>query len=131
VNNIGDSLPSEPTSIIAATYPDAPNAPTLVLQDETTIEVAWTTNFNGGTPIDDYQVYWKRETDSSYLTFVLSTGNQKNHRVISGLQTGVRYDFKVQAKNDVGLCSFSPSSRFMAASVPSKPNAPVKVLADK
>jgi len=54
VNSIGDSAPSESVSIIAATIPDAPNKPTLVFQDESTIEVTWTSNFNGGTPIDDY-----------------------------------------------------------------------------
>ena len=38
-NSIGDSAPSEAKSIIAATIPDAPSEPTLVFQDETTLEV--------------------------------------------------------------------------------------------
>jgi hypothetical protein len=75
VNNIGDSLPSEAISIVAATIPEAPNQPTLVFQDETTIEIQWTTNFNGGTPIDDYEVYWKESTATVYVDYVLSTGN--------------------------------------------------------
>ena len=131
LNTIGSSPPSEAVSIIAATVPDPPNAPTLVFQDETTIEVEWTANFNGGTPIDDYQVYWKLSTDAEYLNFVLSTGNELTHEVPTGLEVGSLYDFKVRARNDVGLSSFSPESQFMAAKVPSKPATPTKAQADR
>lgn len=88
MNSIGDSAPSEAKSIIAATFPDAPNAPTLVFQDEASIEIAWIANFNGGTPIDDYEVHWKLSTDTEYLDNVLSTGNTVSHLVDDGLDTG-------------------------------------------
>ena len=91
----------------------------------------WTANFNGGTPIDDYQVFWKLSTDSEYLNYVLSTGNALTHEVLTGLDVGNLYDFKVRAKNDVGLSSFSPESQFMAAKVPSKPATPTKASADR
>lgn len=130
-NSIGNSPPSEAKSIIAATTPDAPNAPTLVFQDENTIEVQWTANYNGGTPIDDYQVFWKLDTDADFLDSVLSTGNTLSYRVDIGLDTGLEYDFKVRARNDVGLSSFSSVSTFMAAKVPDAPAAPTSSFADR
>ena len=131
VNSIGESDPSPAESIIAATIPDAPNAPTLVFQDETNIEIAWTANFNGGTPIDDYEVHWKLSTDTDYLNSVLSTGNALSHEVTTGLEVGKEYDFKVRAKNDVDLSPFSASSRFMAARLAERPSAPTSSSADR
>jgi hypothetical protein len=43
---------------------------------------------------------------------------------------GAQYDFKVKAKNVVGLSIFSDTSTFMAARVPDPPTVPVKVSAD-
>jgi titin len=131
VNSIGQSDPSEAESIIAATAPDAPSEPALVFQDETSIEIAWTANFNGGTPIDDYEVHWKFSTDTEYLNYVLSTGNSLSHEVTTGLDVGEEYDFKVRARNDVGLSPFSAASRFMAAKLPAKPSAPTSSSADR
>ena len=88
-------------------------------------------NFNGGTPIDDYQVYWKESSASEYLNIILSTGNQLNHRIDVGFTTGTLYDFKVRARNDVGLGDFSSSSRFMAARVPYAPAKPTSSSADQ
>lgn len=131
MNSIGDSAPSEARSIIAATVPDAPSQPTLVAQDETSIQIAWTANFNGGTPIDDYEVYWKLSSASDYLDSVLSTGNALGHTVAVGLDTGLEYDFKVRAKNDVGVSEYSPVSRFMAARAADAPPAPTSSFADQ
>lgn len=130
VNGIGESVPSPATSIIAATVPDEPQAPTLRFSDETQIEIGWVTGYNGGTPITDFEVWWKESSASDFLNSVLSTGNNKYYRVTTGLTMGTQYDFKVKAKNVVGLSIFSSQSTFMAARVPDAPVVPIKVSAD-
>ena len=62
---------------------------------------------------------------------MLSTGNTLSHRVDVGLDTGLEYDFKVRAKNDVDLSAFSQVSTFMAARVPDAPAAPTSSGADQ
>lgn len=47
------------------------------------------------------------------------------------LTPGVIYDFKVRAHNDVGFSEWSEISYFMAATVPSVPEAPTKFSADQ
>lgn len=54
-----------------------------------------------------------------------------NNRVDVGLVTGKEYDFKVRARNDVGLGAFSPASRFMAARKSDAPAIPTKSFADQ
>jgi len=130
VNSNGESVPSQATSIIAATVPDEPQAPTLRFSDETSIEIGWVSGYNGGTPIQDYEVWWKKNSDSTFVDKVLSTGNNKYYRVTTGLTMGAQYDFKVKAKNVVGLSILSDTSTFMAARVPDAPTVPVKVSAD-
>jgi hypothetical protein len=61
---------------------------------------------------------------------IASTGNL-NVWTINDLTTGVLYDFKVQAHNDVGFGEFSPYIRLMAAVVPEQPAAPTKFSADQ
>lgn len=130
VNNIGDSGPSQAISIIAATVPDEPFTPVKQFSDETSIEVGWTPGYNGGTPIQDYEVWWKLSTDADFVNKVLSTGNNLYYKVTTGLVVGLEYDFKVKAKNVVGLSIFSDSARFMAARVPDAPAAPTKLSAN-
>ena len=76
-------------------------------------------------------MHWKHASASEYLDNVLSTGNELNHRVDVGLDTGELYDFKVRARNDVGLGAFSPVARFMAARVPDAPETPTSSQADQ
>ena len=95
--------------------------PTKVSSTKTSIEVSWTAPFNGGTSIDDYEVYWKKTTDSTYVLFAGSTGNLLNYEALN-LDTGILYNFKVRALNDVGLSPFSGEATIMAAV---KPDAPL------
>lgn len=91
--------------------------------------MSWTAPFNGGTPIDDYEVYWKKKTDSTYVLNVKSTGNLLLYEALN-LSTGLLYNFKVRAKNDVGLSSFSGEAEIMAAVRPGTPAIPTKTTAD-
>ena len=61
----------------------------------------------------------------------MSTGNTLSHLVDDGLDTGFEYDFKVKAKNDVGLSQFSAATRIMAARVPDGPSTPTSSFADR
>ena len=81
----------------------------------------WRANNKLGITIDDFEVHWKLSTDALFLNSVLTTGNVASHRVDSGLETGLMYDFKVLAKNDDGQSAFSTVSSFMAARVPDAP----------
>ncbi len=64
------------------------------------------------------------------MNSVLSTGNLLTYRVTTGLSVGKQYDFKVRAKNVVGLSEFSQVGTFMAARVPDAPLAPIKTSSD-
>jgi hypothetical protein len=61
---------------------------------------------------------------------MLTTENNNNYRVTTGLATGSQYDFIVRAKNVVDTSVDSLSARLMAARVPGAPAAPVKISAD-
>lgn len=91
--------------------------------------MSWTAPFNGGTPIDDYEVYWKKTTDSAYVLFAGSTGNLLEYEALN-LVTGLLYNFKVRAKNDVGLSPFSGEAVIMAAIKPGTPLVPTKTSAN-
>lgn len=86
--------------------------------------------YNGGDEIDDYEVDWKHEDEVYIWTTISSTSNLNTH-TITDLTTGLRYDFRVRAHNDVGFSSDSPSIRLMAAIVASQPAAPTKHSADQ
>ena len=54
---MGDSNPSAKIRVIAAHFPDAPTALSLVSQSKTQIVFSWTAGNDGGSPIRDYEVY--------------------------------------------------------------------------
>lgn len=59
-NRLGKSAASSEVTIYAAAVPDAPNAPTRVLgtNAQTTIDLQWTANSDGGSGITGYEVWW-------------------------------------------------------------------------
>jgi hypothetical protein len=100
----------------------------MIEAEETFIKIGWTSSYNGGDDIDDYEVDWKIDTNDLFTT-VLSSNNLL-HYTVEGLFRGRLYQFRVRAKNDVGLSDSSPEVTFMAARVPGKPLRPVKVSSD-
>jgi hypothetical protein len=52
--------------LIAATNPDTPGLPTLLESDKTYIKIGWTSEYNGGDELDDYEVDWKIDTNDVY-----------------------------------------------------------------
>ena len=59
-NRLGPSDPSSEVTVYAASVPDAPSAPTRVpdTNAQTTIDLEWTANGNGGSGITGYEIYW-------------------------------------------------------------------------
>ena len=57
-NEVGDSEPSDPTSLRAAVAPDAPSAPVKTFANGSTIEISWNAPAdNGGSVITKYEVF--------------------------------------------------------------------------
>ena len=52
-------------------------------------------------------------------------GTSVGHAVVTGLSTGVSYQFKVEAENNFGFSSFSQTLALTCAHVPAQPVAPV------
>ena len=59
-NRLGSSEDSGSVTVYAASVPDAPQAPSRVAgtNAQTTIDIEWTANGNGGSGITVYEVWW-------------------------------------------------------------------------
>ena len=79
MNRLGSSEPSSEVIIYAAAVPDAPNAPTRVTgtNSQTTIDIEWTANYNGGYVITSFEVWWNGGGDgpASGLKVTISDGS--------------------------------------------------------
>jgi hypothetical protein len=115
--------------MIAATYPDAPQTPQLVQTGRTFIEISWTVLYDGGAEIDDYEIDYKQQ--GSALWTIQGSTAAATQFVVENLLVGEFYEFKVRARNDVGLSSDSPIATFLASEVPARPDAPFMISADQ
>ena len=128
INAIGESTQSVAVMLIAATVPDVPSTPIMLAAEEDFITIGWSAPNNGGDDIDDYEVDWKIDTNDLFST--IQSSNNQLQFTVEGLRAGRLYQFRVRAKNDVGLSESTPEVTFMAARVPGKPLAPSKLSAD-
>lgn len=78
----------------------------VALTRDSSVELAWTTPFDGGDAITDYTVEYKQTTESSYTTYT-HTAFTTNTITVTGLTNGVTYDFRVKAVNLKGTASSS------------------------
>lgn len=122
-NRLGDSDPSLESTVYAASVPDAPNAPTRVpdTNSQTTIDIEWTTNSNGGSGITGYEVWWNGGGEGP-VTGVKATLSAFTTAQISGLSAGTYYKFAIKAINVVGASNLSLETSFIAATIPAKPS---------
>ena len=92
----------------------------IVGQNQVTL--TWSAPNDFGNPITGYQIQQKAKGDNFFSTLNYGTSTSAN---ISGLTSGVTYDFKVIAKNSVGLgtesnvISITPSQLQSGISIPS------------
>lgn len=82
---------------------------------------------DGGTPVLDYRVWYTIEGGT--FTILEETVTDTTY-IATSLTTGTNYEFKVQARNAYGYSDYSNVALILAASVPSKPVAPVTTWSD-
>lgn len=107
--------------VLAARIPDPPQNVVNNVDITTNNEIGlqWSAGqFNGGSPILDYQVSIVQTQGSTiYLTGIETTST-----VVSGLTKGSTYTLSVQARNAVGLSTGSEVTiQTLSLSVPSEP----------
>jgi len=88
--------------------PDAPTTPLLSSITSTTVDISWSANGTGGSPITGYQVGYGL-APAGPSTIVNVSGSSP--KVITGLQPGYFYYFWVRAKNAIG---YSPWSSYIS-----------------
>ena len=123
-NRLGSSEDSGSVTVYAASVPDAPQAPSRVAgtNAQTTIDIEWTANGNGGSGITVYEVWWNGggEGPVTGLKVEISSGSTTSTQ-ITGLSPGTYYGFAIKAVNIVGPGSLSSETSLIAATVPEKP----------
>ncbi len=105
------------TSIGAMTSATAPASPTNVVitaKTQTSVSLSWAAPFNdGGRPITDYVVEFA-SADGSWTTF--SDGvSTSTSTIVTGLNRGVSYQFRISAANDQGASA--PTAGFVSSAI--------------
>lgn len=120
VNSVGSSAPSPASqSVRPDVRPDTPNAPTLKFGDSS-LQVAWQTPTTQGSPVTSYNLQISPAPASGSAEKDGVTGNSLTW---AGLENGVAYQVRVQARNSAP----DPSSwsAWSASEIPAKvPDAP-------
>lgn len=91
------------TSMTTLSVPAAPSTPLLSNIQPTSVDVSWTANSDGGSPITGFQVGYGTTTTIPPTTIVSAT----SPKTISGLTPGVTYFFRVRAQNAIGFSAWS------------------------
>jgi Fibronectin type III domain len=122
-NAVGQSSPSAPVSIRAATISSEPINLHVISSSYNSITFGWSAPVdNGGTPVTDYKVYWNAGIEGNSFGLLSSTTlGFITYTFQSGIVAGTYYEFKVVAKNAIGDSTFSTKLRVIAASVPDAP----------
>ncbi len=74
---------------------------------------------DGGYPITDYVIRYKKITDDSYTRFTLNASSSTF--VITGLENGIKYQFKVYAKNLIGTGNVNKITATPTMTIPNSP----------
>ena len=132
-NAIGESSQSEPAfEVYAARTPDPPTDVVTVSTSSSHITFTWVIPYDGGSPITYYQIFWDEGSGLSSSTFIelAYTSDPDNEFTLDHSMTaGDPYQFVVKAVNIIGPGTGSDTVSFFAASLPSTPEAPYKVIA--
>jgi PKD repeat protein len=119
VNDIGSGSDSSRVSAIPMTIPNK----VMNLQaegDNRNVFLSWSApSDDGGSPITDYIVEYKRSSDASFSVYP-DGGGSATGATLTGLTEGTSYHFRVAAINDVGKGPISDSTTTTPMNTPSK-----------
>ena len=117
-NSVGSSAWASSTGT-PAKEPATPAAPTVNIASGTSLSVSWTAPANNGEAITDYDVQYKKSSDSGW-TDKSHTGTGTS-TTITGLTQGTTYNVRVRTTNSVGSSEWSSSGTATPATVPPAP----------
>lgn len=131
-NSVGWSDFSPNLEALAATYPEAPPAPTLSSSTATTIVLnLFETGNDQGSPVTLYELWMNNGTDGSAFAKIQTWSSIPSTFSVTStansITSGKIYSFEVHAKNSIGYNILNNDSRFAAASFPAQPSTPTKV----
>ena len=109
---------------MAAQAPDPPIDLIVTAASDISITFEWSDpDFNGGSPVTDFKIYWNGGYDNGIFLEIQSTnfGFNTFTKQDGDIEAGVYYEFKVLAVNYVGDSALSSKIRVIAASFPEPP----------
>jgi len=125
INAAGPGAPSTPTGTLTpVTVPGAPTGLVATGGDGQAL-LSWAPPAsNGGSPVTDYVVEYKRLSETTWTTFNRAPSTTPG-AAVTGLTNGFNYEFRVTARNAQGLGTPSASSN--GVTVRGLPGAPTGV----
>ncbi len=132
INDVGDSLESSPSAAVTpSTVPGAPSTPAGVAGNRR-VTLSWSApSSNGGAPITDYVVQFRQVGTASWTT-VTDGVRTTTGAVVTGLDNGKRYEFRVAAVNARGTGATSAASApVRPIGRPAAPGKPVGTAGDR
>ena len=125
-------LGSYTTSLSTATraVATAPSAPVLTStsRSASTVTLSWTLPSSPGAAVTDYDVRYKRTSQSSYTTVAAAIGTSRTYTV-TGLAATTSYHFQVRAENSAGESAWSNQITVTTTSSTTAPGAPTNLRA--
>lgn len=115
ISTAGDGIAS---TLVNATIPSAPSEPLLVTalaSANRSARVTWTQGVNGGSPITSHVVTAYLNGATTVAKSVTITGATTTAATVTGLISGGKYTFKVQAINAYGRSPVSLASNSITA----------------
>jgi titin len=124
-NERGYSERSEQLSVLFATIPDALTSLNSNSVTKTSVTLSWSISniFNGGSEIQGYILQNKLSTETSYSNSIPLSGINTLTYSYSSLTTGLTYNFRIAAFNDISdinLLNFSDEISVLIATIPRK-----------
>ena len=123
INNQGSSKWSAAAGATPNQAPGAPAAPLLASLPLARMGVLWRAPYDGGSPITDYDVRYKKTSDSTWIDWPhMGTGTSA---ALTGLAGAISYDVQVRAQNNQGSSDWSGTGTLLTnANAPARPSAP-------
>ncbi|NBO64447.1 MAG: hypothetical protein EBU88_06310, partial [Acidobacteria bacterium] len=120
-NILGSS--SQPATLVASTRPLAPSSLLATVDTFNSANLTWVDNSTRET---GYRIYQKLVDNETYSRVEANIGPNVTTFKVTGLTSGVAYNFKVVAIKD---SDESPDSEEVSLALPTQPNAPTALIA--